>query len=250
MPRVLLVRAAVSDMRARHDQRRPILDRAGRRQRRVDRRHVLPVDPLHVPAVGLEARADVLRKRDVRRRGKRDQVRVVEHDQPAEPKVAGERRRFGGHAFHHVAVAGEDVGVVVHDIVAVAIEGRRQPSLRDRHPTLLPNPCPSGPVVTSTPGVTSVLGMTGRPAPPLAELFEVLDREVVPGQKQQAVEQHAGVAGREHEPIAIGPGRILRIVPQVAGPQDVGHRGRAHRHPGMAGVRVLHRHRPTASGSC
>ncbi len=81
VPRVLLVRAAVADMRARHDERRPIAGGSRRGQRRIDGRHVLPVDPLHVPAAGLEARADVLRKRQVRRRGERDQVRVVEHDQ-------------------------------------------------------------------------------------------------------------------------------------------------------------------------
>ncbi len=241
VPRVLLVRAAVADMRARHDQRRSILDGACGGQRRIDGRHVLPVDPLHVPAVGFEARADVLRKCEVRRRGERDQVRVVEHDQTTEPKGAGERRRFRGNPFHHVAVAGEDIGVVVHDIVAMTIEGRRQPPLRDRHADAVAEPLTERSRGDLDAGRAPALRMTGRSALPLPELLEVFHREVVAGQKQQTVEQRTGVPGREHEPVAVGPRRILRIVPQVARPQDVGHRRRAHRHAGMPGVRLLNR---------
>ena len=60
VPCVLLVRAAVSDMRARHDQRRSILDGPRHGQRRIHGRGILAVDLLHVPAIGFEARADVL----------------------------------------------------------------------------------------------------------------------------------------------------------------------------------------------
>ncbi len=84
MPRVLLVWAAVADVRVRHDQRGPILFGTRDGQRCVHRRDILTVDSLHMPAIGFEACADILRERHVRRRGQRDQVGVVQHDQPTE----------------------------------------------------------------------------------------------------------------------------------------------------------------------
>ena len=48
-------------------------------------------------------------------------------------QVAGERRGFAGDAFHHVAVAGHDVGVVVEEVAAVGVR-RRQLRLGDREP--------------------------------------------------------------------------------------------------------------------
>jgi hypothetical protein len=68
LERVLLVRTAESDVRARHDERRPALLGARRRERRVHRRYVHPVHVLHVPAVRGEARPHVFRERDVGRR--------------------------------------------------------------------------------------------------------------------------------------------------------------------------------------
>ena len=63
----------------------------------------------------------------------------------------------------------------------------------------------------------------------------------MPGEVQQAVEQHRAVAGREDEPIAVGPVRIARVVRQELVPQGVGHVGGAHGQAGMARIGVLHR---------
>jgi hypothetical protein len=65
---VLLVRAAIPDMRARHDERRSILDGPSHGQCGIHSCGVLAVDSLHVPAIGFEARANVLCKREIRRR--------------------------------------------------------------------------------------------------------------------------------------------------------------------------------------
>ena len=46
---------------------------------------------------------------------------------------------------------------------------------------------------------------------------------------------------RQDESVAVGPGRVPGIVPEVARPQDVGHRGGAHRHARMSGVCPLNR---------
>ena len=89
-------------------------------------------------------------------------------------------------------------------------------------------------------GRQAVLGVAGRLAAPLAEALQVVERQVVAGQVQQAVQQHAAVAGGEREPVAVGPLRVARVVAQEARPQHVGHRRRAERQPGMAAVGLLH----------
>ena len=100
-------------------------------------------------------------------------------------------------------------------------------------------PWPSGPVVASTPGVRPCSGWPGRDAAPLPERLEVLERDLVAGQVEERVEQHAGVAGGQHEPVAIGPVGAGRRVAQEPRPQDVGHRRGAHRGARMPGIRLL-----------
>jgi hypothetical protein len=66
---------------------------------------------------------------------------------------------------------------------------------------------------------------------------------------QQAVEQHRGVPGREHEPIAVRPDRVLRVVAQEALPQAVRDRRHRHRRAGVARIGLLDGvHRQRANG--
>ena len=132
VPGVLLVGAPVSDVRTRHDERRSILDEPSRRQRHIHGRGILSVDSLHMPPVSLEAAADVFGEREVGCGGKRDQIRVVQDDQATEAKGAGERCRFRRDAFHHVSIAGKDVGVMVDDVDIRSVERRGEPPLGDR----------------------------------------------------------------------------------------------------------------------
>src|SRR5262249_4417663 len=88
-------------------------------------------------------------------------------------------------------------------------------------------------------GRVRVLRVSRRAAAPLAELLQVVERQVVPGEMEEAVEQHAAVPSGEHEAVTIGPPPVRRVVPQVAGPEDVGHRGRTEWQPGMARARLL-----------
>ncbi len=97
---VLLVRAAVADVRAHEDQRRTVGDRhrlAGGLLDPVER-HVL-ADVLDVPLVGLVALGHVLGERLRGRAGELDLVVVVERDQAAEAEVAGERGGLGRDAL-------------------------------------------------------------------------------------------------------------------------------------------------------
>ena len=88
------------------DQRRLVGDGLGRLDRVVELGDVLdvlagllPVDRLHVPAVGLVARRDVLGEGDVGVVLDRDLVAVVDRDQVAELLVAGQRGRLAGDAL-------------------------------------------------------------------------------------------------------------------------------------------------------
>ena len=107
-------------------------DRLGGEERRLERVAVVGhLAEVHdVPAVGLEAHADVVA---VGERGvavDRDVVVVVDADQVAEPLVAGERGGLVADALHEAAVAGDHERVVVDDVVA---ELRAQAPLGDRH---------------------------------------------------------------------------------------------------------------------
>ncbi len=73
-----------------------------------------------------------------------------------------------------------------------------------------------------------------------SEAFAVAIHRVHPRQVQKGIKQHRGMAGRQDKPVAIGPLRILRRVPQEAGPQRVDHRGQPHRRSSMPRLRLLH----------
>ena len=87
-----------------------------------------------VPAVGFIARGDVFTKPRCDFTVNGDAVAVVEADEFAETKSAGQRAGFGGYAFHQAAVAEEDVGVVVYERQVVAVVARSQMTLGDGHP--------------------------------------------------------------------------------------------------------------------
>src|SRR3546814_2406982 len=82
--------------------------------------------------------------------------------------------------------------------------------------------------------------MPRRLAAPLPEALDLVERQVVAGDVQQAVQQRRTVAGGEHEAVAVGPQRIGGVVLQESLPQHVGHRRRAERQAGMAAVGLLH----------
>ena len=112
-------------------------------------------------------------------------------------------------------------------------------------PTLLASPCPSGPVVVSTPLRPAILRMarataaelpepSGSPpaAPTVRPSLVVFADRLHPGQVQERVQQHRGVPGRKDEAVAVGPDWILRVEAQELLPQAVGHRRQGHRAPG------------------
>src|SRR3954453_7994028 len=115
-------------------------------------------------------------------------------------------------------------------------------------PTPLPKPWPSGPVVTSTPGVTCTRSRSGWPG--VSEphwrkrLISSSGRAYPEGRVgarggHRPVEQPRAVARREHEPVAVGPLRIARVVLHDPLEEQVRRRRHCHRHAGVARVRRL-----------
>ena len=143
---VLRVRCRPGDDRAQRDEGRPVGDRAAPRRSAARQRLATfslyaavrrqPVDPLHVPAVGLVARGGVLGQRDVRVVLDRDVVVVVEQGEVAQPLGAGQRRRLAADALLDVAVGGDAPDVVVEQALAlggVRVEQAALATGRHRH---------------------------------------------------------------------------------------------------------------------
>ena len=86
----------------------------------------------------------------------------------------------------------------------------------------------------------AVFGMAGGLAAPLAELLEVVHRQAVAGQMQQAVDEGAGMAAGQDEPIPVGPGGILGVMLHGVHPHGVSHGRHAHGRAGVAAVSLLH----------
>ena len=188
-------------------------------------------------------------ERDVGRTRERDEVVVVEDDELAELEVAGERDRFLADAFHQVAVAADAVGEVVDDRLVVAVVDGAEMRFGDRHADGVGDALAERPGRRLDARRALGFGMAGRLASELPEVLDVVERQVVAGEIEQRVEQHRAVAGGEHEAVAVEPMRILRIEAQMARPQRVRHRRRAHRHARDGRSWPSGRHRPPESGS-
>ena len=212
----------------RQDQHRSRPLARGLRRRLVeglgDLRVVVAVDVHGAPAVGVEALADVLVHRLVEVAVERDLVVVVDVGEVAQAQVAGERCRLRGHALHEIPVRDDAPDAMVEQ----AGEARLGHAGGDRHADAVAEALPERAGGRLDAGREVRLGVARRLRSPLAEILELVERQIVARQVQERVEQHRAVAGRQYEAIAIGPVRIGRIVLQVARPENEGVVGGAH----------------------
>ena len=237
-----LVRASVTDGRNGDDEAGTFEFVAGFAERGVDGGDVHAVDGADdVPVVGAEAGGDVLGERDVGIALDGDVVVVVEVDDLAEPKRAGEGGRLGGDALHEVAVGDDAVDAVVDDLVSGPVVVLCKEFLRDGHADAVGEPLAERAGGHLGAGGKAKLGVARGLALPLPELPDVVERELVAGEVEQRVQEHRGVAGGQHESVAVGPEGVGGVVLEEPVPQRIGHRGGAHRGAGMAAVRLLDR---------
>ena len=198
---------------------------------------IVAVDAARLPAGGFEPLHLIDRVGERQRPVDGDAVVVEQHDQLVQLEMAGERDRLLADAFHQVAVGGEHIGAMVDDVVA---EHRREMRFGDRHADGVGEALAERPGRGLDAGRVAVFRMTRRQRAELAEALDLIDRHrLVAEEMQQRVDQHRAVAGRQHEAVAVGPGRIGRIEFQEAREQHGRDVGRAHRQSGMAGLRLF-----------
>ena len=201
----------------------------------------------HVPAVRFEAFGRVISEPSLDMPIDGDAVVIVQRNEFAETERSSQRARLMRNAFHHAAVAEERVGVVRYELDAGPVELPRQQLLRDRHADGVGDALPERSGRGLHAGRDAILRVPGGCRMQLAEAPELRQRQVIAAQVQQCVQQHRAVAVRDHEAVPVRPLRIRRVVPQVTPPQHLRDFGHAHRHAGMAGIRLLDRiHRQSA----
>jgi hypothetical protein len=218
--------------------------------------------PPHVPAVGQEARGDVVAEGELGAALDGDAVVVVDPAEVAQHQVAGKGGGLAGDALHHVAVAAQGVDVVIEDGEVRPVEVQGQPAAGHRHADAGGAALAERPGRGLDAGSQVIFRMARALAVDLAELLDVIegDRGLAQalifgvdrrdaGQVQQGIEQHRGMAVGQHEAVAVRPDRIRGIEAQEALPQRVGHRRQRHGRTGMAGFRLLDGiHRERADG--
>ena len=203
--------------------------------RTPDRLRVVPVDGAdHLPAVGLEAPRGVVGEPALDLAVDRNAVVIVESDQLAEAERAGQRTGLVRNAFHQAAVAEEGIGMVVDDLKARPVEGRRQMTLGEGEADRIGDALAQRAGRRLDTEACVALGMAGRMRAHLPEMLDVLDRQRIAGQMQHGVEQHRTVAIGQNEAISVGPARIRRTVAQEIVPEHLGDIRHAHRHARMA----------------
>ena len=200
---------------------------------------VTVLDPHDVPAVGLEALADVLSEgalgvtvcgmlavselsnfSSVLTNG--NVVVVVEGDQVAELQVTGSGGSLGGNTLHGAAITEEAVGVVVDKLVAGLVEGTSGLALSHGETDGIGET-----LAERTSGDLNALGVvglgvTGGDAVELTEVLEVVEGELVAEQVEQGVLQDTAVAVGEDEAVTVEPLGVLGVEPHELVEQHVG----------------------------
>ena len=168
--------------------------------------------------------------------------------------MAGERGSLSGDAFHQAAVASDGVYVVVEELIAWPVERGRLPHAGHRHPDTGRDARAQRTGRALDSRSPAVFRMARALGIQLAELFQVLqgngelaenlvlriDR-LDSGQIQHRVEQGRGVAGGQHEAVAVAPDGVIRVEAQELLPHGVDDRRQRHRGSGVPGVGGLHR---------
>ncbi len=166
--------------------------------------------------------------------------------------MPGERRCLARYALHHIAIAADDINVVVEQRKARPIELPREPAPGKRHADAVAAALPERTGRGLDARREVIFGMAGTLAAKLAKPFDVVERNrglarplvvrvdgLDAGEMEHGVKQHRGMAVGQHKTIAIRPNRIVGIEPQEVLPDRVDHRRQSHRRAGVAGLRLL-----------
>mmetsp|Transcript_24993 Transcript_24993/g.54348 ORF Transcript_24993/g.54348 Transcript_24993/m.54348 type:complete len:246 (-) Transcript_24993:26-763(-) len=147
-----------------------------------------------------------------------------------------------GDTLHHAAITQDAVGVVIDDGRSIRlVEASSQVSLSDSQTHSIANTLAQGTCGDLNAASHEVLGVAWGLGAPLTELLDIVERDaVISSQVQHSVLEHRAVASGQHEAIPVHPLRVLGIVPHDLVPQNVAHRGAAHRHAWMTRLGLVH----------
>ena len=149
------------------------------------------------------------------------------------------RPGLGRKPFFQVAIARQNVGIVVHDMVAWSIEPRCESYFGDGHPDGICQSLPQGTRGGFDPGSFAIFRMARRATSPLAESLEFLERQIETSDMKQSVEECTAVSGRQHESVPVGPEGIARVELEKAIPKRVSHGRRTQGQARMTRLRLL-----------
>jgi hypothetical protein len=170
------------------------------------------VNAQHLPTVGFEAGVGVLGEAEIGGTVEGDEIVIVKEDELAESEGAGEGSGFMGDAFHQVAVAADAVGMVVDDLEAGLIVDGGEVLFRDgqayRHREALAEGAGSDFDTVGEMGFR----MAGGLGVVLAEALEVVEGELVAGEKETSIKKRGGVTVGEDEAVTVGLFGISRVV--------------------------------------
>ncbi len=169
----MAVGAAIADGGAAADQAGPGVGLGGD-DGRGDRRAVHAVDALHMPAIGLKALGPIFRVGQIRAAFDGDVVVVVEIDELAQLEVAGQTGGLAGDALHQIPVPADGVDVMVHHVEAGAVVALGQPALGHGHAHARGEALAQRTRGGLDAGGVAIFGMARGLAPPLAEVFQLL----------------------------------------------------------------------------
>ena len=196
---------------------------------------------LHVPADRLEARGGVLALRLVGHGVEGDVVGVVNEDQVVQLLVTGESDGLESDALLHAAVTGERDHVVVEDRMLGGVEAGGGHLAGERETDGVGDPLAERASGGLDTGGLVELGVAGGLRVELAEILQLLKREVVAAEMQPRVEEHRAVAGGEDKAITVEPARLRRVVHERVTVEDGTELGGAERQPEMAGAALVDR---------
>src|SRR6266480_4995180 len=166
---------------------------------------------LYVPTVGLESSSGVIAESESGVAFDGDVIVVIETDQLAEPGVSRERSGLVRDALHHVSIAGDEIHVMVDDLL-LAIEHRAHVRFGYGHADCIAHSLAERASGGLNAGGIAVFWMSGRLALPLTELLQIIESEIVAREIEHAVQQHRRMSCRQHEPIAVQPIGVGGIV--------------------------------------
>ena len=181
------VGATLADPGLHDDQRGAIGLGAGGGERQVERDEIGSViHMLNVPLIPEESIALVRGRAQVGASLDGDSVVVEDPDELAELLVPRQRGHLVGNALHEISVRAERVRVVVHHVVAGAVEAHGQPALGERHPNGVRDALAERSGRGLDAGRVPQLGMPRRERSPLPEVHNLLHRQVVARQDEGA----------------------------------------------------------------